>query len=581
MTRGSVDARALDHDDSCRLRDAHDEDPPTRVIRDGSEAARHRERGGGEAVIERIIIQGYRRFARLDFEPISGMNIIVGDNESGKSTLLEAIALALTGKVNGRWASEELNPFWFHRPTVLEYFDRYGTEKPCGPPELLIELYLSGAVDAVQHLRGVHNSRGTDCPGVSVRAAPLEEYRDEFKAYMDGEPPAVLPVEFYEVDWRSFSDERLHRRPRELATSYIDSRTIRSTAGVDHHTREMLSEHLEHRERAEISLAHRKSRQEITDGTLGPINTRIAEQSQGLHHNPIGLQMDQSARTSWETGIVPQVQEIPFAMAGQGQQATIKLSLAMSRTAGASTFVLIEEPENHLSHTNLTRLIARIESLATENQQLFIGTHSSFVLNRLGVDRLVLLHDGVAAKLSALEKTTVEYFRKLAGYDTLRLALAEKVALVEGPSDVIVFERAFRDAAGKLPMDFGIDVISMGGLTFKRALELCAALGRHAVALQDNDGRAAAEVQEPLESVLAGGKRELFVSDPDAGRTLEPQLLHANSDDVLRDVLKLRAGTDVGRWMGNNKTEAALRIFDSETTIVMPDYIERAVGFLL
>jgi putative ATP-dependent endonuclease of OLD family len=181
---------------------------------------------------------------------------------------------------------------------VLEFFRTYGTDEACAPPQLLIELYLSNAVDAFQHLRGVHNSQRTDCPGVTLGVAPLEEYRDEFKAYMDGDAPAVLPVEFYDVDWRAFSDERLNRRPRELAASYIDSRTIRSTAGVDHHTREMVSEHLDSRERAQISLAHRKSRQEITDGTLAPINARIAGHSEGLHHNPIGLQMDQSARTS-------------------------------------------------------------------------------------------------------------------------------------------------------------------------------------------------------------------------------------------------------------------------------------------
>jgi len=36
------------------------------------------------------------------------MNIIVGDNASGESTLLEAVALALTGKVRGQRATEEL-----------------------------------------------------------------------------------------------------------------------------------------------------------------------------------------------------------------------------------------------------------------------------------------------------------------------------------------------------------------------------------------------------------------------------------------------------------------------------------------
>jgi putative ATP-dependent endonuclease of the OLD family len=68
-----------------------------------------------EIMIDRVVIRGYRRFNNLDLSPNAGMNVIVGDNESGKSTLLEAIGLVLTGKVNGRWAREELNPFWFNR----------------------------------------------------------------------------------------------------------------------------------------------------------------------------------------------------------------------------------------------------------------------------------------------------------------------------------------------------------------------------------------------------------------------------------------------------------------------------------
>jgi putative ATP-dependent endonuclease of OLD family len=531
-------------------------------------------------MIERIVIEGYRLFSRLDVVPNPGMNIVVGDNESGKSTLLEAIALALTGKINGRWASDELNPFWFHRPRVLEYFEKYGTEEAIAPPTVLIEIYLTGEIDALQHMRGVHNTHHTDCPGVAVALIPSEDYTVELTEYMDSDPPRILPVEYYEVQWRDFADARLGRRPRELATSYIDSRTVRSTSGVDYHTREMLSEHLDSRERAQISIAHRRTRQQITEETLAAINQRIEQSSKEIHHNPIGLQMDQSARAGWEAGIVPQVQDIPFAMSGQGQQAAIKMSLAMSRTADACTFVLIEEPENHLSYTSLWRLIARVQELAGADQQLFLCTHSSFVLNRLGVDRLLLLSDGVPAKLSSLEQSTVEYFRKLAGYDTLRLALAERAVLVEGPSDAIIFERAYRDRITKTPLQDGIDVISMGGLTFKRAFELCAALDRDAVALQDNDGRAPEEIRSGVAELLEAGRRELFVGDPAAGSTLEPQLLAAAGQDILRELLELKEGTDVERWMSSNKTEAALRIHDSTTEIEMPPYIVEAVEFL-
>ena len=38
------------------------------------------------------------------------LNIIVGNNECGKSTLLEAIHLALSGQLNGRPIQTELHP---------------------------------------------------------------------------------------------------------------------------------------------------------------------------------------------------------------------------------------------------------------------------------------------------------------------------------------------------------------------------------------------------------------------------------------------------------------------------------------
>ena len=534
---------------------------------------------GLKSLIERIIIQGYRRFHRLDIEPSPRINVLVGDNESGKSTLLEAIGLALTGRVNGRWAQEELNPYWFHQKHVAEFFHGYES-RSVPPPEILIELYFCDD-DALQAFRGVHNSQSLDCPGVKVQVAPAADYSAEFGEYLASDPPPIVPVEFYSVDWRDFSDGRLVQRPKALATAVIDTRTIRSTSGVDYHTREMLAEHLDTKERTSISVAHRRSRQEITEGVLGPINARIASENASLHDLPVGLQMDQSSRTSWESGVVPQVDHIPFAMAGQGQQASLKVALAMSRTAGASTYVLIEEPENHLSYSTLNRLLGRLQELANDEQQLFITTHSSFVLNRLGLDRLLLLHDGNTAKLGALSDSTVGYFRKLAGYDTLRLVLAARLALVEGPSDALVLERAIRNATGRAPLEAGIDIVSMGGLTIKRALEVCSSLDRQVVALQDNDGRTGEEILDEVDHLLNPPLRSLLVSETANGATLEPQVIAVNDEATLRSVLGVASHVDLVTWMNNNKVEAALRILDAEQSIVFPDYIDQAVQLLL
>lgn len=61
--------------------------------------------------------------------------------------------------------------------------------------------------------------------------------------------------------------------------------------------------------------------------------------------------------------------------------------------------------------------------------QLFITTHSSSVLNRLGIEALQFLGPAAPVKLDELSTGTVGYFKKLPGFDTLRLVLADKIVL--------------------------------------------------------------------------------------------------------------------------------------------------------
>lgn len=532
-------------------------------------------------MIDRIIVRGYRIFRDLELEPNAGTNIIVGDNESGKSTLLEAIGLALTGRIGGRWAQDELNPYWFNQQDVDAYFASLATEAPSAPPEILIELYLTNQDDALQPMLGAYNSRQDKVPGVRMHIAPNADYAQEFADYMSSDDrPSILPTEWYAIDWREFSDERLTRRPKQLGVSIIDSRTIRSSAGVDYHTREMLTEFIEPKERAEVAVAHRKARHLISTSTLAPVNERIAEESKSLHDSAIGLHMDQSSNASWEHNIVPQVADIPFAMAGQGQQAAIKVALAMSRSADTTAYALIEEPENHLSHTGLTKLVARIASLAG-TRQVFLTTHSSFVLNRLGLDKLILLNKGIKAAFELLPSDTVAYFKRLSGYDSLRLVLARRVVLVEGPSDEMVFERAFRDAHdGATPMERGVDVVSMAGVSLKRGLQLCAALNRQAAAIRDNDGKEPSHWRDPLAEWLETGIREVFIGDVASGETLEPQFAAVNEDPMVREMLDIPDGEATVVWMLSNKTDWALKLDESSTPVCFPKYVTDSVAFV-
>ena len=56
--------------------------------------------------IEKVNIENYKCFSgKFSIEFRDGLNILVGDNEAGKSTILEAINLALSGILGGRYES--------------------------------------------------------------------------------------------------------------------------------------------------------------------------------------------------------------------------------------------------------------------------------------------------------------------------------------------------------------------------------------------------------------------------------------------------------------------------------------------
>lgn len=527
--------------------------------------------------ISKVQIRGYRRFQDFIFEPQSGVNIVVGGNEAGKSTLLEAMTLALTGRVNGVRAAEDLNPYWFNQRMVRAFFERPpGARSNRDAPEFRIDVYLDVERGELEKLRGLNNMAQEDSVGLSLWAHPDPQYIEELDDYFQQEDcPEVLPVEFYVVEWRNFAGYPVLRRPKEIGISMIDSRTIRSERGVDYYTRQMVDTLMDPKDRSRVSVDHRRQRARLGREVLSDLNRALAEQSQSITGATVGLQIDQSRSASWENTLVPDVDGVPLSMAGQGNQAVAKTMLAIGRDAESSSLVFIEEPENHLSHTRMRQLISYIEDSA-KGRQIFITTHSSYVLNRLGLHQVTLLSDGSPVRFDELEEDTIRYFQRLSGFDTLRLILADEIVVVEGPSDEIVFSRFFRDKFGRDPLDHGVDVMSINGVSFRRCFELAALLNRRIFALRDNDGQSPDHWRNAIGDYLQEDRRLFFISDPNEGKTLEPQIARANDCESLCRVFgKQRKDIDdFVSWMQANKTEYALAIATSKYALNPPPYIK-------
>src|SRR4029077_14258899 len=122
----------------------------------------------------------------------------------------------------------------------------------------------------------------------------------------------------------------------------------------------------------------------------------------------LSLSLDTSSRANRESGIMPQLNDIPMPLVGKGEQNSVKIKLAME-DSGESHLILIEEAENHLSFSNLNILIRHIAD-RRRDRQLLITTHSSFVLNKLGLESVLLFSSGKSTTLMSLEPSTQDYF---------------------------------------------------------------------------------------------------------------------------------------------------------------------------
>ena len=287
--------------------------------------------------------------------------------------------------------------------------------------------------------------------------------------------------------------------------------------------------------------------------------------------------MDTTTRASWETGVLPHLDEIPLTLVGKGEQNSIKIKLAMN-AANACDILLMEEPENHLSHANLNGLINHITEKSA-GKQMIVTTHNNFVLNKLGVDQVLMFSGDTAITLSDLPTSTKEYFKKLPGHNTLRMILSKRSILVEGPSDELIVQRAYLQVHGKLPLMDGIEVIAVNALAFKRFLDIAKSLSLAVHVVTDNDRDVDAVTRKYAEYIKDENIVICFDND-EAYPTLEPQLLRANGRARLNRILGTNFEDDdslVAHMGGKNKTETALRIFDSDQNFVIPDYIHDAI----
>ncbi|GAA6152823.1 AAA family ATPase [Pseudoteredinibacter isoporae] len=138
-------------------------------------------------IIDRLVIKNFKSYKGVhEFRFNKKTNILVGNNEVGKSTILEAIHIALTGVFRGKYLKNDLSSYLFNREVELDYLESLGSGLVAPSPDILFELYFldDESVD-VTRFKGDGNSKSLSASGVSLRIHLDENYSDLYQELVE------------------------------------------------------------------------------------------------------------------------------------------------------------------------------------------------------------------------------------------------------------------------------------------------------------------------------------------------------------------------------------------------------------
>lgn len=517
------------------------------------------------AIIEKIKMINYKRFLSYTIYPNQKVNIIVGDNETGKSSVIEAIDLVSSGNVR------KVETIGLDKLLNIEAVHQFnnGARTFDNLPKLKIELYLKGSFDHT--MSGKNNTDGRVCDGIRLICESNPDFQNEITDSLN-DSKDYFPYDYYKIRFSTFADEGYTGYKKKLRSVLIDSTTMNSSHATNHFIKSMYNQYTETevKERAAHKSYYRQMKNTFQKECLESLNSRVPANT----NYKFGLKNGSSI--DFENDLMIYEDEISIDNKGTGKKTIIKTDFALERSGENIDVILIEEPENHLSHSNLRILIQRVA--AKQNGQLFITTHNSLISTRLELSNIIILHsnDGnTPTMLNDLSAETSKYFMKAPPANILEFAISDRVILVEGPSEYMLFEKFYETVTNHKPETDGVNIIDVRGLSFKRYLELSKLIGEKTAVVTDNDHDYKRHCVDKYSDYAQTNNIKIFFSQDNKQNTFEV-VLYNNNRNLCNELF----GNAALEYMLKNKTESAYQLLLSEKEIIVPEYIRRAIEWI-
>ncbi|KMY31422.1 hypothetical protein ACZ11_04005 [Lysinibacillus xylanilyticus] len=525
--------------------------------------------------IKQLKIWGFKKFETFDLEFNEHINVIIGENEAGKSTILEAIDIVLNQRLFNNTNNFEK---YFH----LNNIEAFNTNPILDNlPEIKIELIFNDETENEienEYFNGLHSSYESQLKnGITFSYKFDQNYRELFETtQIDTLNENFIPTDYYIAEWTTFSGRKYINKKCPIKNVLIDN-SIRKNNLFDSYAKRIFNANTEPQKRQNLSHQFKRN-----------ISKFILENNDDLAIKDYTLGIDEN-KTILENLVDLKSEGISIQNKGKGKENLIKTEIALEVN---SDLIMLEEPENHLSYVNTRKLINDIQHMCGQ-AQMIITTHNPLIVSRLNLKNTLWISNDTCHSLKDVDDETADYFMKTDNMQLLNFILSKKIILVEGNSEYILLPFLTKNSFTSSLDDMKIEILSGGGITYKHYIEVSKIIKNHLLVVTDNDGNQETIDEIQLFNSATFGQSILIkCANTPEEFTFEVCLYNKNKA-ILKEISDKKPGTHAEyrkqpcdkdlAYMLKNKTESALYITTegSYKNTILPDYIKEGIEWLI
>lgn len=521
--------------------------------------------------IKALHIEGFKKYISLNVEFNEHMNILVGENEAGKSTILDAIKIVLNQQY--RNADKSVLRDLFNSQMVAS-FQAAPSIKSLPKIVIEIELMLDSQHKNASYFYGeVYGQKKQQVEKFGIRFEC--KYDTELgtgmeQSIMEGK----IPYEYYSLNWMTFANRPYQMIKRPLNFLPIDTTSSAAAPSFNYYNRSLFVSRYDNQTRA-------KAKNEFRDKLIAAFDD-IGLPAIG-ENQKFGID---SKKVVLETILSIYENSIALENRGSGMESLIKTQIALEKANGLDV-ILMEEPENHLSFTTLRTMLKKISDQQNDSQ-IIVATHNNMIASRLNLNNVLWITEDGVKTLANVDANVAKFFVRADDNAFLQLLLSKKVFLVEGATEFLLLPKFYEQITGRTIEDDGVSVISCSGISYKNYLEIAKATNKRIAVITDNDG-----IDERIKNATnynkANEMQHIFMGATTDEWTWEACIYNLNKAK-LDEMIEIQAGAeykfygkDYGPVLGkmlNNKVTIAYQMLTSDVIFEIPKYIKDAIKWL-